>query len=208
VLEGEWDVDARLRTSRTTFLAAVLAVVFVACDESPSATKSSWQLDPALFPVVVERYVRVVAHADGSGVRDLPPEPELPPDGGTASPDGLRRAIVRDGKLLTEEGGGSPEAVASTQSLTEVCCVAWSPDSTRLLFNATDGRGGAYVVGADGTGIAKVSGDVVDPGVAGWSPDGTLVAFTSTDGDDCPGGAKQIERRPGGRDGRPGRGHV
>jgi Tol biopolymer transport system component len=65
---------------------------------------------------------------------------------------------------------------------------AWNVDSTHLLFWAdkeVDGKFECYVVGADGSGLVKVSGsivatsDVVEPR---WSPDGLWVAYGLDDG--------------------------
>ena len=52
----------------------------------------------------------------------------------------------------------------------------WSPDGSKIAFAAEDG---IYVVGADGTGLAKLTGDGWSPA---WSPDGRRIAFSSLAG--------------------------
>jgi TolB protein len=67
-----------------------------------------------------------------------------------------------------------------TRTIPNSCgtAVAWSPDGTRLAFNKAGGEAAPpslWVVNADGTGAAEVSGGIglADPE---WSPDGTRLA--------------------------------
>ena len=69
---------------------------------------------------------------------------------------------------------------------------AWSPDGTRLVFVSFDDRnaprcpaascppsGELYVVGADGSGLTRLTRSTADDEHPTWSPDGTRIAFAS-----------------------------
>ena len=123
---------------------------------------------------------------DGGGRRNLTNSPasEVCP---AFSPDGLRLAFVRDwNKLLVmnADGSGQPTVVANAGGeLHSLMCADWSPDGTRLAFagirrddlNNQD----VYVVGADGTGLARLTTDPADDSAPRWSPDGSRIAFNS-----------------------------
>jgi TolB protein len=59
---------------------------------------------------------------------------------------------------------------------------SWSPDGERLAFIRGDPAGepyGVYVIGADGRGLAKISGEVLaEESRPGWSPDGARIVFS------------------------------
>ncbi len=55
----------------------------------------------------------------------------------------------------------------------------WSPDGTRIAFDARRGPGHlqVYTMNADGTGQINISNNSADESVPDWSPDGTRIAF-------------------------------
>ena len=65
---------------------------------------------------------------------------------------------------------------------------AWSPDGQMIAFQAgsnfippvaTDVSARVYVIGADGSGRAKLTGNDAGETTPSWSPDGTRIAFSS-----------------------------
>jgi TolB protein len=108
------------------------------------------------------------------------------------SPDGRQLAFTRlvgtRPQLFVADASGSgvrPIGIAGAQP-------AWSPDSRRLAFVSyadANGRtcvggqcaanGEIYVVGADGSGLRRVTTSKADDAHPTWSPDGRRVAFSS-----------------------------
>ena len=106
------------------------------------------------------------------------------------SPDGTKIAFTdyrRSGSVglfVMDAVGGTPLDVSP--SLEDAESPSWSPDGTRLAFGGCCDAGyEAYVVGADGTGLHRVTDEVDDNGGDGafspiWSPDGSRLACVVT----------------------------
>jgi TolB protein len=75
--------------------------------------------------------------------------------------------------------GSSPPAVL-TDAAGDDRSASWSPDGTRLAFDATrDGNTEIYVVDADGSNPVRVTEHPAEDWAPAWSPDGTRIAFAS-----------------------------
>ena len=106
------------------------------------------------------------------------------------SPDGKRIAIAIGGTLYTmNEGGGQVRSITHMMSGNEFR-PDWSPDGTKLLFEATEGspsvRTDLYVIGVDGSRLLRLTSTPQFESWPRWSPDGKWIAFVRHDGQDRP----------------------
>jgi TolB protein len=96
---------------------------------------------------------------------------------GVWSPDGSHVAFLSgsfgEGALLVINVDGSEESRVIEK---EAYPPEWSPDGTKLVFEAVEG--GIYSVGADGSGLRRLT--LAGSGPT-WSPDGSRIAFFSDD---------------------------
>jgi Tol biopolymer transport system component len=72
-----------------------------------------------------------------------------------------------------------PQAVVArpsgaSQAVAPGMLLSWSPDGSRLLVS---GRGGTYVIRADGTSAVRVAPALAFPSNARWSPNGRTIAY-------------------------------
>ena len=135
----------------------------------------------------VDDEIYVVA-ADGSRERNLTRNPAN--DWSPAwSPDGSRIAFAsdREGELrifVMDAGGGGVRRVTDVWGEYP----AWSPDGERIAFASYVGGSGPtgdpnydlFVIGADGSGLRRLTDNPAYDMYPTWSPDGTSIAFEST----------------------------
>jgi gamma-glutamyltranspeptidase / glutathione hydrolase len=98
----------------------------------------------------------------------------------TFSPDGARIAYVQPGergtRLLVRGLTVTRDSVVNTGHAPDD--LAWSPTGDRIAFTDGSGRGGVFVVAADGRWVNQASthhGDIA------WSPDGRTIAIAEYD---------------------------
>jgi Tol biopolymer transport system component len=121
-----------------------------------------------------------VINADGSGLSQL--------TNGIAgapiwSPDGLRIAFVSSSAgyagIYVINADGS-NLIHLTDNPHVNANLAWSPDSTRLMFETmlwSGGRPSIYVASTDGSQLAHLTSSWGSDMSPSWSPDGTRIAF-------------------------------
>ncbi len=138
------------------------------------------------------------ATADGAWLRvTIPLGGSAPADGGSGWVSGKETYIRLVGSLsdvpVSEGGGALVEAASGSGSRLAVTQVSYAATGSQIaaassqtaattggkLVFTTKSGGDLYVVNADGTGLRKLTGGVIDPVV---SPDGKQVAFTRWDG--------------------------
>ncbi len=127
--------------------------------------------------------------ADGAGLSNLTNHPGYE-DKFIWSPDGSRMAFLRfdsanlNSSLCVINADGSNLSTLTNVPNEYIDSFTWSPDGNRLTFNARPYSGEGqqiseiFVINADGTGRASVSGPVgynFDPE---WSPDGARISYT------------------------------
>ena len=110
----------------------------------------------------------------------------------TFSPDGAQIAYFDgggdvDNTLRVMNADGSGVRVVIDQEFGHVNDLAWSPDGSRLAFQAADGGPvrieHVWIVGVDGSGLTEVSqGESPWEAAPRWSPTGRQLAFESPGG--------------------------
>ena len=128
----------------------------------------------------------MIARANGSGVKQLTPEPMAGLASYTLSPDGRTAAIIADVKgtpaLFVSDSDGRSIQRLETGSFP--FGASFDPTGSRILFVGAAGvdwsYSGLYVIDVDGTDLTTL----VEPamyapmeGPARWSPDGSLIAY-------------------------------
>ena len=93
--------------------------------------------------------------------------------------------------IVADSDGYNPQVVARSKE--SLLSPAWSPDGRKLAFvsfadhngpacpanDSCPSSGEIYVVGADGTGLTRLTTSTADDEHPTWSPDGSRIAFAS-----------------------------
>jgi dipeptidyl aminopeptidase/acylaminoacyl peptidase len=113
---------------------------------------------------------------------ERPADEPTPRPQGILSPDGAHIAYFKGmgdwGNILwVMNADGSGVRVLIDEEFGHVADLAWSPDGSRLAFDARYG-GGVWIVGVDGSGLTEVP----KGSAPRWSPTGSRLAFQSAGG--------------------------
>ena len=118
------------------------------------------------------------------------------------SPDGRRIAFAsfRSGgrRSGSRPRWGRNSANHFDRTPRRLVVAGWSPDGTRILFDAAiDGNSDVYDVGADGGQLRRVTSEASIEGVPSWSHDGRWIYFSSTRAGVTPDSGAVCRRRGG-----------
>lgn len=146
--------------------------------QTPALNERGWRYSPDMQQVVFYRDGRLfVANADGSDERSVYDSPY-----GTFaswSPDGHRvaaRALVEGavGIAILPLDGTARLVTPPTASGEGTNSVWWSPDGTRLAYDAFDGAGDGelslFVINTDGTGLRRLNRTGTFANIGAWYP--------------------------------------
>lgn len=151
---------------------------------SNSASKDDWR--PSWSPdgkkLVFEsnrtgNFDVFVVNADGSGLINLTPTSAQNDVQAVWSPDGAKIAFVSNSTPWVMNADGSNPTQVST--LTQVNDLAWSPDSTKILFGHISPQTGfpaIYVASLGGGTPVGISGGLYSVG-ASWAPNNKIVFY-------------------------------
>ena len=131
-------------------------------------------------------------HADGSGLARLTNDPAFD-DSPAISPDGTRIAFLtarhdpnpqfpnlKYELYVMDVDGGNPQRLTTTDAAEDH--PAWSPDGSRIIFDAdydADGFYEIYTIQPDGSNLTRRTSNAANDQFADWSPDGAQIAFSS-----------------------------
>ena len=150
--------------------------------DSPDFEAPRWSPDGEWIAVAREEpdhrvHVSII-RADGSGYRELHPDPTLNLGAAAWTPDGEWLACeawdpadeTRDGIYMVKVADGTGLVKIAPRGIPG----SFSADGERLVFSVEEADGHRLaIVNRDGTGFAKLGSDDVDPG-PGFMPDGTI----------------------------------
>ena len=133
-----------------------------------------------------------VTRADGrkerriAGGRAFQWNPVWSPDGGTILYEqfvgsSFKNPTLIDLYLVNPDGTGRRRLTRVRNEANHCACPVWSPDGTRIAYEAegTRGRPDIYVMNADGSDRRQLTNHRARDENPDWSPDGTQIAFYS-----------------------------
>ncbi|HTQ09782.1 MAG TPA: hypothetical protein VMI31_06895 [Fimbriimonadaceae bacterium] len=138
-----------------------------------------------------------VMNADGSGNHRISNDPLSVGDGSPAwSPDGTKIAFASTtftsddqqafGIYIMNSDGSGKVLLAQQPHLTTYDNPTWSPDGTKIAFDASDNVGNyqILVVNADGSNLTQLTAVAEQASQPRWSPLGSRIAYISSESGD------------------------
>ena len=141
----------------------------------------SWSPDGGSLVVAegtAPRRSLVVVGADGASVRVLhgrKRDPRDPAWSATGLVAFSQRSATGSDLFVKDGAGGSARRLTRTKGTD--FAPAWSPDATTVAF--ARGRGGIWVVAADGTGLRRAANVAGPESAPAWAPDGSAILFSA-----------------------------
>ncbi|MGE5833997.1 MAG: Ig-like domain-containing protein, partial [Acidobacteriota bacterium] len=147
-------------------------------DWSPDGTRIAFV---RTIPTPVGDQGRIfVINVDGTGLRQVSPEPDDPSafvgDGWPSwAPDGMRLVFARNGELFTVNADGSGLTPVPTPH--GAMSPTWSPDGSRIAYHSLGFAGELFVTKPDGSNSVQLTDGPEAETSPGWSPDSRRIVF-------------------------------
>ena len=150
-------------------------------DWSPDGTRIAF-VSTIATPVGEQSRIFVI-NVDGTGLRQVSPEPDDPNafvgDGWPSwAPDGMRLVFARNGELFTVNADGSGLTHVPTPH--GAMSPTWSPDGSRIAYQSLafiDLAPDLYVVNPDGSNSSQLTNGPETETGPSWSPDSRRIVF-------------------------------
>jgi Tol biopolymer transport system component len=156
-------------------------------DDSPSYAPNGWQIAFASQRKSSAHWGIYLMNAEGNGLSNVTGElpaslfaeaPEWSPDGKWMAYDanyGGSRDI-----FLMPLGGGPDDVIHLVNRPGDDCYPAWSPDGSQIVFmGEVEGDREIFVINIDGTGLTRLTNELLEDYEPDWSPDGERIVFVS-----------------------------
>jgi Tol biopolymer transport system component len=171
-----------------SILGPVVALLTMLLVESPAHATYPGTNGRLAYPLKKHGIVQIFTmRSDGTGIRQIT-HFRRPQSAGSVnwSPDGTKIAFdsdrTGDEEIWTIDADGSHLRQITHDPKTSDDTPVWSPDGTQILFGRyfpTYGSFAIYKIGADGTGMTKLTGATWDHENPQFTPDGSQIIYTA-----------------------------